>query len=262
MIRLTRQQRRLLAGRVPEMADRLLLDANHQRSLDLAPDELRFILATAKAASGGSRNGMERNSWRHIADAAEKGLLAFRLFELEVVVRHIRPPIWRCIRLPDCSLIGLHKAIQAAFGWWDYHLYLFEADGVKYGDIDLLEEDAAEFGWEDARDTRLSDLFAGRRLPFRFLYNYDFGDNWDHDVVIERVLDNELGASRPVCVGGARAGPPEDVGGTHGYEEYLEALRDPKHEQHREMRAWRGRFDPEAFDIEAVNAALRKVKLK
>ena len=97
----------------------------------------------------------------------------------------------------------------------------------------------------------------------KFLYRYDFGDNWEHVVVLEKVLPPEGGVRYPVCLGGARACPPEDCGGVAGYERMLEALRDPRHEEHGEWLDWLGReFDPAAFDLDAVNRALERHRKK
>jgi len=97
----------------------------------------------------------------------------------------------------------------------------------------------------------LSDVVRKERQ--KFIYSYDFGDDWRHEVLIEKISEVETGQQYPICLAGARACPPEDVGGAWGYEGYLEALGDPTHEQHDEFLEWAGAFDPEKFDAEAVN---------
>jgi hypothetical protein len=106
---------------------------------------------------------------------------------------------------------------------------------------------------------RLSELVTKPKQ--RLLYEYDFGDDWEHEVGVEKILDAEPGVRYPVCLAGTRARPPEDCGGIFGYADFLEAIRDPKHEQHDEKLEWiGGEFDPEAFDLETVNDCLRRLK--
>jgi Plasmid pRiA4b ORF-3-like protein len=111
-----------------------------------------------------------------------------------------------------------------------------------------MEENFAEMNYEDSTSTKLSDILpkSGKRL--RFEYEYDFGDCWQHEVLFEGCVRAERAKGYPLCLEGARACPPEDVGGTWGYEEYLEAMADPEHERHEECMGWRGAFDREAFD--------------
>jgi hypothetical protein len=104
----------------------------------------------------------------------------------------------------------------------------------------------------------LSKIVPENGKPFRFEYEYDFGDDWEHEVLFEGCLRAEKGSRYPICLEGARACPPEDVGGIGGYQEYVEAMADPKHEQHEEFMQWRGPFDPEAFDAEAVTKKMRR----
>ena len=110
---------------------------------------------------------------------------------------------------------------------------------------------------EDEEDILISKIAnMGRKV--RFTYEYDFGDSWEHEIVLEKTLEPELKVKYPRCVEGARACPPEDVGGVSGYADFLEAIADPKHPDHREMKEWiGGKFDPEKFDLKAVNRELR-----
>lgn len=94
----------------------------------------------------------------------------------------------------------------------------------------------------------------------RFQYEYDFGDSWKHDILVEKILLPEQAAKYPVCIAGKRARPPEDVGGTWGYARFLEAIADPEHEEHESYLVWVGRFDPEEFNLEETNRSLKKVK--
>ena len=132
------------------------------------------------------------------------------VYQLKVTLRDIRPPIWRRFLVPDRSLAMLHEAIQVAMGWANYHLYSFEAGDESYTD----PKGAAELDMEDAGRARLSDFIPGEKA--RFGYTYDFGDNWEHEVLVEKVLPPGEGQNYPVCVDGRRSCPPEDVGGAVG----------------------------------------------
>lgn len=183
------------------------------------------------------------------------------VYELEITLLEIEPRIWRRIALPsDLTLAALHPLIQLTMGWEDAHLHQFVAeDGRRYGlkdahpDLDDLFARA-----EDTRKVQLGEVL---REPGEALrYDYDFGDSWEHRVELVAVRPAVEGEPLPRCLDGARACPPEDCGGTWGYEELLEALADADHERHDELREWvGGAFDPEAFEVDAVNAALRSV---
>jgi Plasmid pRiA4b ORF-3-like protein len=139
------------------------------------------------------------------------------LFELDVRLRHIAPPIWRTIQVPGViTLEDLHFALQAAMGWTNSHLHQFRIGTATYGMTDV--DDAPET-LEDERDFALSAL---ARAGDRFVYEYDFGDGWDHDVVVTKVTEVAK-ATVPRCTAGARACPPEDCGGPPGYEHLLES---------------------------------------
>jgi hypothetical protein len=143
-------------------------------------------------------------------------------------------------------------------GWTNSHLYRFEAAGIQYWEPDP-ENDFYELHFEDARKTRLRKVVP--REKARFTYEYDFGDSWEHEILLERVLPAEPGAQYPVCVAGKRACPPEDCGGIWGYAELLEIIRDPMHGEYERMMEWLGgSFDPEKFDLDKVNRSLRRFR--
>lgn len=174
------------------------------------------------------------------------------IYQLKVTLRDIRPPIWRRVLVPGSTRLNeLHNTLQTAMGWSNTHLHEFEIDDVRYG----VPDD--DWGFENVADgsrVRLSKV-AGERSKFR--YTYDFGDNWRHDIVVEKVLEPEFGVGYPRCVAGKRAAPPEDVGGPWGYGEFLEAMGDPTHERHEELHEWIGQaWDPELFSVESVSEAL------
>ena len=178
------------------------------------------------------------------------------LFQFKITLLDIKPAIWRRIQVPDCTL-DFHEYIQAAFGWWNYHLHQFEIDGVRYGppapdDMDF------DLEMEDETKVVLSDLLPKSGGRSRWIYEYDFGDGWRHEIVFEGFPPLDQKAKYPLCVEGGRACPPEDCGGPWGYADYLAALADPEHEQHEELLEWRGPFDPEAFDPKKATKEMQK----
>lgn len=178
---------------------------------------------------------------------------ASTVYQLKITLAGVKPPVWRRVEVADCSLAELHEVIQNVMGWDFSHLYCFEVGKQQYGPDTLDDVD------EDDGEIRLSDLVESRTSKFR--YTYDFGDNWEHEIKIEKTLAAESKAKYPRCTEGARACPPEDCGGTWGYENFLEAVHDPKHEEHHDMLEWcGGKFDPEAFDVKRVNSALKPRK--
>ena len=180
--------------------------------------------------------------------------LARSALVLKVTLREVSPPVWRRLRVAgDLTLRELHHVLQIAMGWTDSHLHEFEVGRRRYGMPDP-EEDLGEPPL-DEQDHPLYRLF---REGARAEYVYDFGDGWRHEIVVEEAVTPEAGAAKAECLAGARACPPEDCGGDHGYAELLEAIADPSNERHEELREWVGPdFDPEAFGLAAVNRALR-----
>ena len=177
-----------------------------------------------------------------------------RVYQLKITLKDIKPPVWRRVLVPDCSLLRLHEIIQAAMGWENYHLYDFEVGGEHFTDPRGMDD----LDMADAGKVKLRQVAPEGKAKLR--YTYDFGDNWQHEVLVEKVVTPEEGMTYPVCIDGKRACPPEDVGGPWGYMEFAEAIRDREHEQHEEFLEWRGEFDPEAFDPEAVNKGLRRLR--
>jgi hypothetical protein len=183
-----------------------------------------------------------------------RALAAGNVFQLKVTLLDTKPPIWRRVLVDGGSTLDhLHEVTQAAFGWWNYHLHEFEVGRTHYGVPDP-DEDWGEPP-RDERRTRL-DAIAAEGSSFR--YTYDFGDGWDHRIVVEKVLPADSVPTVPACMDGRRACPPEDCGGTWGYRELLEILADPTHPEHDERREWLGRpFDPDAFDPSEFEDNLR-----
>lgn len=180
------------------------------------------------------------------------------VFQLKVTLQDTKPPIWRRVLVDgNATLDHVHEVIQAAFGWWNYHLHEFEVGRTRYGVPDP-DEDWGEPP-RDERRTRL-DAIASEGSTFR--YTYDFGDGWEHRVAVEKVVPASSVVTAPACIDGRRACPPEDCGGTWGYRELLAILADPNHPEHDERREWLGRpFDPEAFDPAEFEDNLRNGRL-
>ena len=182
------------------------------------------------------------------------------VYRLYVFLLDIAPPIWRHVEISsETSLVHLHKVLQAAMGWQDYHLHEFEIGGQRYGvpdtDYDLPEEVVKD-----------STVKLSRVLPRRgagLLYTYDFGDNWSHSVILEDSVPVEPDAKYPRVVDGARACPPENSGGPYDYADLVEILAKPRHKEHRQMREWAGKnFDPEKFSAKAANLLLKQTMPK
>jgi hypothetical protein len=176
------------------------------------------------------------------------------VYQFKVTLMGIKPPIWRRIQVPETyTFWDLHVAIQGAMGWTDSHLHEFEikdpVDGEKIR-IGIPDED---YGDEVIPDWKRNiSKFFSEKNP-RAYYIYDFGDSWEHLIQLEKVQIKEKNIDYPRCIDGKRACPPEDCGGVWGYEEFIKAIRDPKHKEHEEMLEWiGGKFDPEHFDVKEV----------
>ncbi len=167
------------------------------------------------------------------------------------------PPVWRRLLVPAAiRLDRLHQVIQAAMGWQDCHMHAFSDGRVHYGRPD------PELEFRDERKATLRDLIP--RKGGRARYTYDFGDDWEHEIVVEERLAAEPAMAYPVCVAGEGACPPEDCGGVWGYEHLREVLADPTSQEHGDLLAWLGLdkaadFDPHRFDVGKANRALSLV---
>lgn len=179
-----------------------------------------------------------------------------RVYQLKITIKDIRPPIWRRLRVPgNVTFLRLHEIIQDAFGWTDSHLHEFLIDGVEYGDPVNYADFEPSFKYYNEERSVLERVVRSSKKRFR--YSYDFGDDWRHEILVEKIEDAAPGETKPVCIAGRRRCPPEDCGGPWGYANSLAALRDPNHEEHAEMLDWIGPgFDPEYFDLDDTNQAL------
>jgi hypothetical protein len=175
------------------------------------------------------------------------------VFQLRVSLIDSEPVIWRRILVDqDVLLPRLHKILQAVMGWTDSHLHQFTVAGVRFAE----PNDEFSPGPIDYRRIALNQILPARGATC--VYEYDFGDSWEHLIEVEDELARDVvSGPLPTCLDGARGCPPEDCGGTHGYDLLIQAIADPRHPEHDEYLAWAGgEFDPEAFDVNAVNKLL------
>ena len=265
-IKLTWGQRKMLAYADPVLEDRLKLEEPNQRIVDFTVAELKEIKAKAEAAIQKASTGYERRPLKLVIKTTDQALaqaerrsVADTIYQFKITLLESHPPIWRRIQVKDCTLDTLHEHIQTAMGWTNSHLHRFQIGEQRYADPLLMEEDFEEFGYKDSTTTKISEILPKNGKQFRFEYEYDFGDGWQHEVLFEGIVPPESKVKYPLCLEGARACPPEDCGGIWGYAELTEALGNKDHEQHEEMLEWIGsRFDSEAFDPAKATKAMKK----
>ena len=180
-------------------------------------------------------------------------------FKIQIKNIH-KPPVWRRVLVPEnFTFDEFHLVIQDAFGWYNYHLYQFSPTG--YGSTPIIAL-ASEDDWEapdmDAEKTKLKDIFKTENQ--KYTYIYDFGDDWIHSIILEKILDDKIKHAK--CLAGKGFCPPEDCGGPGGYERIKDVLANPDHEEYKDTREWLGLeddnevFDPNEFDLESTNEIL------
>jgi hypothetical protein len=178
---------------------------------------------------------------------------------LRISLNDIKPEIWRTVDMPVASSLKmLHDVIQAAMGWQDYHLWHFEAGDRRYG---VPDPDWPDRNIAAARNVKLCTLID--RDVCQLIYTYDMGDDWQHTIVIEAVGPGEQDAIYPRFVAGERRCPPEDVGGVAGFELFCEAMSDPSHEEHQQLREWYGGpFNLDDTDELAAKGAVASIAIR
>ena len=177
------------------------------------------------------------------------------IYRFKISLLNFEPAIWRRIEIPDVTLEDLHYLIQSAMGWENAHMHEFKIDDQSFGPSDVLEQGFAFGDTKSYDNVTIGSLVKEHGEKLSFLYDYDFGDGWSHNVKLEKVLDEaEPGKHYPRCVDGENACPPEDIGGVWGYADLLEAINDPDHPQHEDMIEWHGKFDPTEFNPKTVSA--------
>ncbi|MCF7832140.1 MAG: plasmid pRiA4b ORF-3 family protein [Candidatus Marinimicrobia bacterium] len=179
------------------------------------------------------------------------------LYQIHILLKHSKPRIWRRILInADDPMENLHNAIQLTMGWIDCHLHEFRIGEKAYCpkyDEDLIDWDDSYM--LDYKKLKILDFL--KKPNDRILYEYDFGDGWEHEIKLEKIFDADGKLLLPLCIKGKMNCPPEDSGGIWGYYHILEAISDSEHEMHQEYKEWMDPdFDPEYFDIEEANAQL------
>ncbi|MDP2364546.1 MAG: plasmid pRiA4b ORF-3 family protein [Ignavibacteria bacterium] len=178
------------------------------------------------------------------------------VYQVQIALRDYRPKIWRRLLIPsDLLLSDFHKVIQSSMGWTNSHLHQFIKNRV-YFTMRMKDDDM----WDDMNSVdykkmKVSDLL--KAVKEKIIYEYDFGDGWQHDIILEKILAYDDKLKHPICLAGKMNCPPEDCGGIWGYSNMLEILKQPKHEEYESFVEWLGGdFDPEEFDIDYVNELL------
>jgi hypothetical protein len=176
------------------------------------------------------------------------------VLQLRVTLEEVAPPVWRRLLVPSgIPLAKLHDVLQVAMGWSDSHLHGFTIGKQRYG---MQFDDFPEGELDEEKFTVRAAIGKQRR----FRYEYDFGDDWQHQVVVEDVIKVPAELPFAVCLDGQRSCPPEDCGGSYGYAELLRAISDPDEEEHAEYIEWVGKdFDPEEFELATTNVLLQKL---
>ena len=178
------------------------------------------------------------------------------IIQIKISLLDTDPKIYRRILVDENTYLNiLHEIIQDAMGWENYHLHQFVKDKIIYGEPDPE-------GWivcEDEMNYTIGDL--APKTGAKFLYEYDFGDGWRHEIRREKLSKKITTLSHPICIEGQYACPPEDCGGVYGYYDLLEVISDPKNPRHEETMEWVGEeFDPNFFDLDVVNTRLQSTE--
>lgn len=183
-----------------------------------------------------------------------------QLLQMKISLNNIKPQIWRRFTVDSSiSLDKFHEIIQFVMGWTNSHLYEFTIDGIAYSPS--VEDDFFENESENTKGKTLEKLGVSPKQKIKYLY--DFGDYWEHTIVIEKIYDQDSEIIPPFCIEGARNCPPEDCGSTPGYEEIVQAMKNPRTKKAKEFTQWLGySYDPEEFDLEEINFALKMFQKK
>jgi hypothetical protein len=254
----------------PHLANALSAQGAEESATQFTPDALDELLDRLELAVYRTKGNEKQKVLRIVQKVA--GLLGSEIlpsrplrhrtskktstiYQIKMTLKGIDPPIWRRIHAPDCTLEELHEISQVTMGWEFEHPYRFTIGGVDYADLGMTSDEEVA----DACATRLSAVLPTENRRPRFSYEYDFGDEWTHQLIVEERLLPKEGVKYPTCVGGQRACPPEDSGGPWAYSDFVETITNPDHRRHEQTLEWvGGEFDPERFDLEAVNNELRR----
>ena len=193
----------------------------------------------------------------------------YKYYEIKVSIRDTHPPVWRRLQIPEgITFHELNAIIQLAFDWCGYHAYNFEVGATLHDMGMFIELPELDDGWGDyeAKNSKKEKIDKYFKDYKRMKYTYDFGDDWIHDIIIEKTIETDNKLTKPICIKAKMADLPEDCGGPYGYEELLDILSDKNNERYNEMKEWvDGGFtnwydDREYVDIEEINRRLEDYK--
>jgi hypothetical protein len=190
----------------------------------------------------------------------KKAAVSPEIYPIKVTLLDTSPPIWRRLLVPaDLTLAQLHDVLQAAMGWEDGHMHEFSIGQRRFGRPNPEDRLTGVPSVENEHTVWLSSVLG--RVGARVIYTYDFGDSWEHGIVLEKRLPTDPNTTYPVCSDGQLACPPEDCGGVPGFYDLVEAITDPNHDRHEELRDWIGEdYDPQVFSVDEVNRRLRPLR--
>jgi hypothetical protein len=175
------------------------------------------------------------------------------VFQLKITLLETEPKIWRRVLVKaNTSLADLHRVIQIAMGWDACHMHQYKIGGEYYG----VPHKDFDYEVKNERKFTLADLYELQRR--KFVYEYDFGDSWYHEIKIEKSIPHEKGIRYPTCVEGEKSAPPEDCGGIPVFYGLLHTLKNPKHPEYQHLKEWAGDYNPDHFDIAAANKSLHR----
>ncbi|OGV99380.1 MAG: hypothetical protein A2Z59_03005 [Nitrospinae bacterium RIFCSPLOWO2_02_39_17] len=182
------------------------------------------------------------------------------IYQIKIILSGSKPPIWRRFLIESNeNLYKLHQVTQVVMGWTNSHMHQYRQNKLYYGTPG--KESESDFGFKtlDEKKYKINQVMDKPRT--KIIYEYDFGDSWDHDLILEKTLTKDEKFNYPICLDGAMACPPEDCGGLGGYYNLLDIIKNPEHEEHEEMMEWLGgEFNPGEFDLESINKILKKIK--
>jgi len=184
--------------------------------------------------------------------------MSTKIYQVQIALKYFKPKIWRRLLIPsDLLLSDLHRVIQTSMGWTNSHLHQFKINDTFYT-VRMQDDDFwGDLDNVDYKNMKISDLLKNEKE--KIVYEYDFGDGWEHDIILEKIVPAESHTHYPICVAGKNNCPPEDCGGVWGYANMLEVIKQPLHEEYENYMEWLGEeFDPEYFDKDEVNALLRR----
>ncbi len=178
------------------------------------------------------------------------------VLQFKITLKNSKPAIWRKFEIADhFTFYDLHLVIQNVMGWMNMHLYqfIYEKHSI-IGNPEMLEEEVA-----DDKELKLSELFNAPKI--KMIYEYDFGDGWEHQLLLEKIIKNAPAGHQPVCIFGEMNCPPEDCGGMPGFKDLLKVIKDQNHPEHEDMIEWIGEgYEADCFDLTVINDNLKNYK--